>query len=154
MLAFLGNQHLTETPVAQRGEWELHPQLQSDTVPAGDLALSRVLVMRDANFPWLVLVPRQPRLVEIIDLSESDQAILMTEIAQASRALKSITQCDKLNVAALGNTVAQLHVHVVARFRHDIAGPRPVWGAAPPRPYEETALHRFAGALKQALALQ
>lgn len=140
--------------MAQRGEWELHPQLQSDTILAGDLALSRVLVMRDANFPWLVLVPRRPQLVEIIDLAESDQAILMTEIARVSRALKSITQCDKLNVAALGNTVAQLHVHVIARFRHDIAGPRPVWGAAPPRSYEENALQRFVGALKQGLALQ
>ena len=92
----------------------LHPQLARDTVPVGDLPLSRVLLANDANYPWLILVPRRPGLVELIDLEENAQVQLLGEIAAAARALKAITECDKLNIAALGNQVAQLHVHVIA----------------------------------------
>ena len=83
--------------------WSLHPQLAQDTVPVGDLALARVLLANDANYPWLILVPRRPDLVELIDLDENAQVQLLGEIAAAARALKSITECDKLNIAALGN---------------------------------------------------
>ena len=110
-------------------DWSLHPQLDRDTVALGDLPLSRVLLINDANYPWLILVPRRPDITEIIDLDEDDQAQLMTEIDAASRALKAVTACDKLNIAALGNVVAQLHVHVIARCRTDAAWPKPVWGA-------------------------
>jgi diadenosine tetraphosphate (Ap4A) HIT family hydrolase len=133
--------------------WTLDSRLSGDTVALGDLPLSRVLLMNDANYPWLILVPRLPRLVELIDLDADGRVALMGEIAQASRALKAVTACDKLNVAALGNTVRQLHVHVVARFAGDAAGPRPVWGAVPPRPYDPAALARLAGALRTALGL-
>lgn len=133
--------------------WSLHPQLATDTVPVGELALSRVLAVNAADYPWLILVPRRPRLVELIDLDAAGRTMLMGEIAQASRALKAVTACDKLNVAALGNTVRQLHVHVVARFAGDAAGPGPVWGAVPPRPYDAAALARLTGALRTALAL-
>ena len=133
--------------------WTLDPRLSGDTVALGDLPLSRVLLMNDANYPWLILVPRRPNLVELIDLDADGRAALMGEIAQASRALKAVTACDKLNVAALGNTVRQLHVHVVARFAGDAAGPRPVWGAVPPRPYDAGALARLTGALRPALEL-
>src|SRR5271169_1797314 len=95
--------------------WSLHPQLAQDTVPVGDLGLSRVLLANDANYPWLILVPRRAGLTELIDLSDSHRSELMDEIADAARALKSITECEKLNIAALGNQVAQLHVHVIAR---------------------------------------
>ena len=115
--------------------WSLHPQLARDGVALGELALSRVLVMNDANYPWLVLVPRRPDVVEIIDLDPADRAQLMIEISEVAGALKRVTRCDKLNVAALGNVVTQLHVHVIARFRNDAAGPRPVWGQVPARPY-------------------
>ena len=81
----------------------------------GDLPLCRVLVIKDANYPWLLLVPRRPDIVEIIDLDEADQAQLMTEISRVARALKDITKCEKLNIAALGNMVPQLHVHIIAR---------------------------------------
>ena len=117
----------------------LHPQLAKDTVALGDLALSRVLLMNDANYPWLILVPRRNGLTEIIDLDQSEQVQLMAEIAAAARALKAATQCDKLNIAALGNMVAQLHVHVIARFASDAAWPKPVWGAAPPAAYDPAA---------------
>ena len=99
--------------------WSLHPQLAQDTVPVGDLPLARVLLANDANYPWLILVPRLPRLVELIDLEENAQIQLLGEISAAARALKTVTQCDKLNIAALGNQVAQLHVHVIARQHND-----------------------------------
>ncbi len=134
-------------------DWSLHPQLAHDTVPVGDLALSRVLAMNDASYPWLVLVPRRAGTVEIIDLDEPARMTLMAEIAQASAALKSLTQCDKLNVAAIGNMVPQLHVHVVARRKDDPAWPRPVWGAAPPRPYAAAELQAFVVALRRAIGL-
>jgi diadenosine tetraphosphate (Ap4A) HIT family hydrolase len=133
--------------------WSLHPQLAHDTVPVGELALARVLAMNDANYPWLVLVPRRPGAVEIVDLDEPDRMALMIEIAQTSTALKSLTRCDKLNVAAIGNVVPQLHVHVVARRKDDPAWPRPVWGAVPARPYVVAELQAFVLALRGALGL-
>ena len=108
--------------------WSLHPQLERDTIDIGDLPLSRVFVIKDANYPWLLLVPRRAGTKEILDLDEVEQAQLMTEIARVARALKTVTKCDKLNIAALGNVVPQLHVHVIARRTTDAAWPKPVWG--------------------------
>ena len=133
--------------------WSLHPQLARDTVPIGDLALVRVLAMNDANFPWVVLVPRRVDVVEIVDLGEADRGRLMAEIAQVSAALKNLTGCDKLNVAAIGNVVPQLHVHVVARRTSDAVWPRPVWGALPAKPYVAGELDTFVAALRRALAI-
>lgn len=117
----------------------LEPRLDADTVPVIELPLSSVRLMRDATYPWLVLVPRLDGVSEIIDLAELDRRWLMEEIAKVSAVLKDVTGCDKLNVAALGNQVAQLHVHVIARFRGDAAWPAPVWGKVPPTPYHPTA---------------
>jgi diadenosine tetraphosphate (Ap4A) HIT family hydrolase len=133
--------------------WSLDPCLAQDSIALGDLPLSRVLLMNDANYPWLILVPRRPNLVELIDLDDSGQATLMIEIARAARALKDVTPCDKLNVAALGNTVRQLHVHVIARRNGDPAGAAPVWGAVPAQAYTAPAGERLAGALRVALGL-
>ena len=130
--------------------WSLHPQLRADTVPVCDLALSRVLAMNDANFPWLILVPRRVGVSEIFDLG-AEQAILLDEVSLASRALKEVTQCDKLNVAAIGNVVPQLHVHIVARRKDDALWPKPVWGAAAPGAYEPAALERFTAAIRDRL---
>jgi diadenosine tetraphosphate (Ap4A) HIT family hydrolase len=129
------------------GGWSLHPQLAADTVTVCDLALSRLLAMNDANFPWLILVPRRPGVSEIIDLG-GEQSVLMDEIALVSRALKDETRCDKLNVAAIGNMVPQLHVHVVARRKDDAAWPKPVWGAVPARAYEAGAMQCFIDAIR------
>jgi diadenosine tetraphosphate (Ap4A) HIT family hydrolase len=117
--------------------YNLNPRLEGDSLPVVDLPLSEVRLMKDANYPWLLLVPRKPDLVEIIDLEEADQLQLMREIALASRVLREVTECEKLNVGALGNQVSQLHVHVIARFRDDAAWPGPIWGAVSPRPYDE-----------------
>lgn len=131
----------------------LHPQLAADTVPVGDLPLCRVLLANDANYPWLILVPRRPGLVDLIDAAAADRAVLTTEIDAAARALKGITECDKLNVAALGNVVPQLHVHVIGRRHSDAAWPKPVWGAAPATAYDPAIRDGFVMALRRALDL-
>ncbi|MBI3433834.1 MAG: HIT family protein [Proteobacteria bacterium] len=133
--------------------WSLDARLQADAVGIADLPLSRILVMKDANFPWLLLVPRIAAASDILDLSAADQARLMGEIARVAGALKTLTRCDRLNIAALGNVVAQLHVHVIARRRDDIAWPRPVWNHAPPLAYDAPALARFIAALRAAADL-
>jgi len=131
--------------------WSLHPQLAADTVPICDLALSRLLAMNDANFPWLILVPRRAGASEIIDLG-AEQAMLMDELALVSRALKDETRCDKLNVAAIGNMVSQLHIHIVARRKVDAAWPKPAWGAVPRLAYEADAMERFVTAIRGSVA--
>ena len=134
--------------------WSLHPQLALDTVPLGDLPLARVLLANDANYPWLILVPRRPGLTEILDLDPNEQVQLLGEIDAAARALKSVTECEKLNIAALGNVVAQLHVHVVARRHSDAAWPKPVWGAATPSAYVPAVRDGLIGALRRALQIK
>ena len=131
--------------------WTLHPQLAADTVPVGDLTLARVLLAKDANYPWLILVPRRVGASELIDLAENEQVQLLGEIAACAQALKATVPCDKLNIAALGNMVAQLHVHVIARTKIDAAWPKPVWGAAPARDYDASALQALVTALRHAL---
>jgi diadenosine tetraphosphate (Ap4A) HIT family hydrolase len=140
--------------MARDHEWELHRQLASDTESIGDLTLCRVLASKDANYPWLMLVPRRAGAVEVIDLAEPDRARLMTEMDRVARALKMHTRCDKLNIAALGNVVPQLHVHVIARRRDDPAWPRPVWGAVPARPHAAGELGRFIDAMRQAIGIR
>ena len=132
--------------------WSLHPQLAHDTIPVGDLPLARVLLANDANYPWLILVPRLPGLVELIDLEENAQVQLFGEISAVARALKKLTACDKLNIAALGNQVPQLHVHVIARRRSDVAWPKPVWGVKPALAYAEGVQATLRGSLRDALA--
>ena len=134
-------------------QWKLDSTLERDTVTVGDLPLSRVLLINDANYPWLLLVPRRKGASEITDLEYVEQAQLMTEITAAGRVLKELTDCHKINTAALGNVVPQLHVHVIARRRGDAAWPKPVWGAAPPRDYEREALHNFVQPLRKKIWL-
>jgi diadenosine tetraphosphate (Ap4A) HIT family hydrolase len=134
-------------------DWELDPLIERDTAPVGDMPLSRVLLIKDATYPWLLLVPRRHLAVEITDLDTIEQAQLMSEIAHAGRVLKAHTGCDKINVAALGNVVSQLHVHIIARSRGDAAWPRPVWNAVPPRAYEKAAMDKLLATLRQRLTL-
>ena len=106
----------------------LHAQLAADTVLISELPLSRLLLMNNRLFPWVILVPRYETAREIIDLSETDRMQLMREITLVSKAMQRLFSPDKLNVAALGNMVPQLHLHVIARFAKDSAWPQPVWG--------------------------
>ena len=128
--------------------WSLHHQLQKDTLEVGDLPLSRLLIIKDSNYPWLLLVPRRAGASDLLDLNDVEQAQLTTEINRVSKALKDITKPDKLNVAALGNVVPQLHVHIIARRISDAAWPRPVWGLVPPAPYDLAEAARFTQALR------
>jgi diadenosine tetraphosphate (Ap4A) HIT family hydrolase len=130
------------------GSFSLHPQLEADTAPFGELELSTVRIMDNASVPWLILVPRVAGARELIDLSDSQQQQLVREIAEASKALKAAFRPDKLNVAALGNMVEQLHIHVIARFGDDPAWPKPVWGNLPPAPRSAAALADFCDRLK------
>ena len=129
----------------------LDPTLDADTLVIGRLVLSRVLLMNDARYPWLILVPERPDLAEIIDLEEAARHQLMREIGAASEALKALFRPDKLNVAALGNRVRQLHVHVIARFVSDQAWPGPVWGVGAAEAYPPhmagVTMDRIASAL-------
>lgn len=109
-------------------EFELHPRLAADTALVADWTLSRVVLMNDARYAWLVLVPRVRDAVELFDLSEADRRELIEEIARAARLLKGASGATKINVGALGNLVPQLHVHIVARHPGDPAWPGPVWG--------------------------
>ena len=131
-------------------DFTLDPRLTADTVEVGDLSLCRVLLMDDARFPWLVLVPRRPDVSEITDLSETDAAALWHEMRLATGVMMALAQPDKVNVGALGNVVAQLHVHVVGRFRSDPAWPGPVWGFEARKPYPP---HARAQLLERAGAL-
>jgi diadenosine tetraphosphate (Ap4A) HIT family hydrolase len=133
-------------------EFSLDPVLAADSVAVSELALSDVRLMNDARFPWLLLVPRRPGAVEIIDLAKPDRAALFEEINAASAALQVATRCDKLNVGALGNQVRQLHVHIVARFAGDAAWPGPVWGSGGAHAYAPAARERLIGDIRGALA--
>lgn len=133
--------------------WSLHPQLETDAWVIGDLELSRLLLMKDANYPWLVLVPQRDGARDLIDLTETDRIQLTKETDRVARALKDVTNCDKLNVAALGNMVPQLHVHIIARRATDAAWPRPVWGVVPPVAYEAAAADALTRALREKIGL-
>lgn len=107
----------------------LHSQLAADTIPLCDLPFCRALLMNNAKFPWIILVPLQADAREITDISAEQRAVLMEEIAHASTVLQAFTGAEKMNIAALGNMVPQLHVHIVARFTNDPAWPNPVWNS-------------------------
>jgi diadenosine tetraphosphate (Ap4A) HIT family hydrolase len=123
--------------------FDLHPRLEADTAFVADWRLSRVLVMNDARYRWLVLVPRRADAVELFDLKAADRARLMEEVSAAGRMLRDLTGAAKINVGALGNLVPQLHVHVVARSLGDPAWPGPVWGHSPAVPYDAAARDDF-----------
>ena len=131
-------------------DFVLHERLAADTVAVENWPLCRVLLMNDRTYPWLVLVPARPGLRDFHDVAEADRPQLMTEIDRASRALQAIHGPDKMNVAALGNQVPQLHLHVIARFEIDPAWPGPVWGVVPPAPYEPAELAAATERLRQA----
>jgi diadenosine tetraphosphate (Ap4A) HIT family hydrolase len=118
--------------------FEIHPRLAADTSFVADWPLSRVLLMEDARYFWLVLVPRLPDLVEITDLLPEERAALMEEAARAGAVIKG-EGWPKLNIGSLGNLVPQFHLHVVGRHAGDTAWPGPVWGHSAPEPYEPPA---------------
>ncbi|MBQ4828254.1 HIT domain-containing protein [Alteromonas sp. MMG017] len=132
--------------------FKLDARLESDTIFIHDLPLCRVLLMNDSQFPWLILVPRVDGVTEIIELSDEQQQQFLKESAQVSRLLQTQFSPDKLNIAALGNVVSQLHIHHVARYKSDIAWPKPIWGAQAVVAYPDDKATELVDALKQALS--
>ena len=133
-------------------EFELHAQLERDCSVVGDLPLCRVLLMNDNHYPWLILVPRRAGLRELYELEEPDLAAFWRESSALGRALMQHFRGDKLNVAALGNVVPQLHIHHIVRHHDDSAWPRPVWGAVPAQPYAEAEREQRLSELRALLA--
>ncbi|GLQ89461.1 HIT domain-containing protein [Dyella flagellata] len=129
----------------------LDPRLQADTRHVATLPLCEVLLMKDARFAWLILVPRQAGCTEILDLPDYARDALWGEINQVAAVLREVAPCDKLNIGALGNIVRQLHVHIVARKQGDAAWPGPVWGNGAAMPYSSDALSSLVHALRQRL---
>ncbi len=129
----------------------LHPQIAADAHRLCDGPLCRVLLMNDARYPWLILVPRRPAITELHELPAEDRSILIEEIAQASAALRARPGIAKVNVGALGNIVPQLHVHVVGRAPGDAAWPGPVWGRGERILYAPDRLRSLAQELRAQL---
>ena len=129
----------------------LDVRLDADTYSVTDLALSRVLLMNDARFPWLILVPRRADCTEWLDFSKEDQQQLLQEQLRVMTVLQELTGAHKLNVANLGNMVRQFHLHIIARFETDLAWPGPVWGQGVREEYVEAETHSLISALQRAL---
>jgi diadenosine tetraphosphate (Ap4A) HIT family hydrolase len=132
--------------------FRLDDRLENDSLELGAFDLCQLRLMNDSRWPWLLLVPMHTGAVEIHDLSEQDQMLLAKETARTANLLKSLTNCEKINSAALGNIVRQLHMHVVARSENDPNWPKPVWGFGERKPYGAEALKTWVGQLKPAFA--
>lgn len=130
----------------------LDQRLAADTVQVLDWPLSSVRLMNDRTWPWLILVPRRPDLREIHDLPTLDLALLVGEIARASRTIADMCAPEKVNIGMLGNMVSQLHIHVLGRFRDDPAWPGPVWAFRPPVPYRDDELAQILERLRASLS--
>lgn len=131
--------------------FEVDERLINDTVPLGDFALCRVLLMNDSRYPWLILVPRCSAVSEVFDLTAEQQQQLWLETSTVGQVLKDVYQADKINIATLGNVVSQLHIHVVVRMRDDAAWPAPVWGQGEAQPYSAEAVEQIKTQLHAAL---
>mgnify|MGYP000299992152 FL=1 len=131
--------------------FSLHPTLKKDCIELGRLALCRVLLMNDSQFPWLILVPEQENLKEIHQLSDDDQQLLMHESCYVAKKLAEHYQADKMNIAALGNMVPQLHIHHVVRYQKDKAWPAPIWGKFDALLYAEQDLEITVARLRELL---
>ena len=133
--------------------FELHPRLAADTFELGRLQLCRVLLMNDANYPWLILVPQRSGLREIFELNANEQTQLIHESSHVARSMSTLFKAEKMNIAALGNMVPQLHLHHIARNTHDPAWPHPVWGHCPAQTYDPRTLDERRCELTHALGL-
>jgi len=126
----------------------IHPQLQADGIIIGKFPLCHLLLMNDSNYPWFVLVPEREDIAEIHQLTEADQHQLISESSTLSRCIEQLFDADKINIAALGNIVPQLHIHHIVRYRTDAAWPAPVWGKLAAKPYTEGQLAQIIDKLK------
>jgi diadenosine tetraphosphate (Ap4A) HIT family hydrolase len=135
----------------QKAGFELDARLEADSEQLMWLGLCELRVMNDRRWPWLILVPQRAGAEEVHELTPLDQAMLTFESNMVAQALKTVTGCTKINSAALGNIVRQLHVHVVARSEGDAGWPGPVWGHGLREPYKQDDLRRFGEKIRTAL---
>ena len=133
--------------------FELDSRLKNDTIDLGRLKLSRLLLMNNGHLPWFILVPEVSSVVEIIDLSSEQQYVLLQESAALSRVLKNSFAPCKLNIAAIGNVVSQLHLHHVVRYENDLVWPAPVWGNIPAKPYTDSELNAMTARVNRDIVL-
>ncbi|RDX35295.1 HIT domain-containing protein [Kangiella sp. HD9-110m-PIT-SAG06] len=132
--------------------FNLHPVLAEDCITIGYFELCQVLLMNDENYPWLILVPRVDAIREAFELSEPQQLQLMRESNFVLQVMSEVFDADKMNQAALGNMVPQLHLHHIARYQSDAAWPGPVWGKVAAKPYAKEALDNVIARLNKALS--
>lgn len=130
---------------------EVHPQLEKDTVIIGTFELSLVLLNKDSNYPWCILVPKREDVQEIHQLAPEDQLLLLSESVRLAEVMEDLFAPDKLNIATLGNIVPQLHVHHIARYQKDVCWPKPIWGQVAPVPYPPEVLNERLERLRYAL---
>jgi diadenosine tetraphosphate (Ap4A) HIT family hydrolase len=130
----------------------IHERLLTDCSVVGRFDLCHLLLMDDASYPWCILVPDREGIEEIYQLDENDQRQLLTESSHLGQAMMQLFSGDKLNIAALGNVVSQLHIHHIVRYRHDPAWPAPVWGHRPPASYDAAVLSKTIERLRAGLA--
>ena len=126
---------------------KLHPQLEKDCIVLGEFDLCTLLLLNDSNYPWFILLPNRENLKELHQLSNEDQQQFMAESMFFSRCLEQVFNPDKLNIAALGNVVPQLHIHHIARFIDDASWPKPVWGATSAIPYQADQINTIKNQL-------
>ncbi len=131
--------------------FKLHEQLAKDCRVLGNFTISQLLLMNDRQYPWCILVPRVANIHEIYQLSAEEQVEVARESALLGEILMSLYNGDKLNIAALGNMVPQLHIHHIVRFRDDAAWPKPIWGLNPPIAYSEAELETAASSISKAI---
>jgi diadenosine tetraphosphate (Ap4A) HIT family hydrolase len=133
--------------------FNLHPQLERDCITIGRLTLCRLLLMNDKQFPWFILVPEIEGITEIFQLDKQLQGLLIEESSFLAKQLNTLYKADKINIAAIGNLVPQLHVHHVVRYRSDKAWPAPIWGKFAAIPYSEQELADTVSIMTDALDL-
>jgi diadenosine tetraphosphate (Ap4A) HIT family hydrolase len=131
--------------------FKLHERLDQDCLLVGQFELCLLLISRDANYPWLILVPKREGITEIHQLNATDRQLLLDESCVLSQTMTELFAPDKLNIAALGNMVPQLHVHHIARYQSDAAWPQPIWGVVPPDEYDPDMLSARCENLRQRL---
>lgn len=132
--------------------FELHEKLAADTHSLGSSGLCEIRLMNDSTWPWVILVPKVENVREIYELSKIQQIRLLGDASNLSEGMMQVFRGDKLNVAALGNMVPQLHIHLIVRHEGDPAWPGPVWGTQPPVPYTEEQLETVRNKLQPLLA--
>lgn len=133
--------------------FQLHPRLKQDCIEIGRFELCRLLIMNDSQYPWFILVPERADIQEIYQLSKTERELLTEESSYLAKNLAILYQADKMNIAAIGNMVPQLHIHHIVRYRTDKAWPAPVWGKFDAEPYTKQQIADNLACIKEQLGM-